>query len=41
MIETFLSSLLKHFHFVHLQELEMCSFEQQPVVDLQIWPCQY
>jgi hypothetical protein len=37
--QNFLSSLLEHFHFVHLQRLQMCSFKQQPCVDLQIQPC--
>jgi hypothetical protein len=30
---------LKHFHFVHLQRLKMCSSKQQPYADLQIQPC--
>ncbi len=37
--QNFLSSLLKHFHFVHLQRLKMCSSKQQPYADLQIQPC--
>jgi hypothetical protein len=39
--QNFLSSLLKHHHFEHFQELETHSFEQQPCVDLQKQPCQH
>ncbi len=34
--ETFLSSFFEHFQKANLQGLEMCSFKQQPCMDLQI-----
>jgi hypothetical protein len=39
--QNFLSSLLKHHHIEHFQELEMHSFKQQPYVDLQKQQCQH